>query len=76
MTTSLATKPQIEELLKDLHCWLQFQVTAHIAHRSTGNGGHDGNGNSWTVVEIPEWSVRQKLSAISEALAELTKVTA
>lgn len=63
------------DLLLDLQAWMKHQLVAHIEHRSRGKGGHDGDGSSWTVVAIPEWFVRQKLSAIEATLnVPLTEV--
>jgi len=59
---------ELLETLKDLSAWLKHQCETNVINRSTGKGGHDGNGASWSAVAIPEWDVRQKIEAIGEAI--------
>jgi len=56
---------------KGFALWLRHHLSTNVINRSTGKGGHDGNGNSWSAVAIPEWDVRQKLEAI-DTLAALS----
>ena len=46
--------------------WLKRHLEANLESRASGKGGHDGNGNSWAVVAIPDWDVRQKLEELEQ----------
>lgn len=64
--------PELLEQLHALRRWLQSQLETNVIHRSTGKGGHDGDGNSWSAVAIPEWDVRQKIDALEKAITAAT----
>lgn len=64
----IARGKQWETPLAELKAWLQHQLAVNVIHRSTGKGGHDGDGTSWSAVAIPEWDVRQKLDMIDVSL--------
>lgn len=51
----------LERHLKNLH------------HRQSGDGGHNGDGNSWAVCEIPDWEVRQIVDAMQKVLDRLER---
>lgn len=59
-----------QELLRDLLAWLKHNLATVVIHRSTGKGGHDGDGTSWSAVAIPEWSVRQKIDEIEQQVSQ------
>lgn len=59
------------DLLFDLSEWLKRHLATNIINRSTGNGGHNGHGSSWSAVAIPEWDVRQRLEEIEAARGEM-----
>jgi hypothetical protein len=56
--------------LQDCRAWLQRHLETNIISRRTGNGGHDGHGNTWAAVAIPDWDVKQRIEAINEALLQ------
>lgn len=54
-----------EECLRDLQAWFEFALKGEIKSRQTGSGPKF---NAYSYVEIPEWSMRQKLDNITAAL--------
>ena len=50
--------------LRDVLGWLKRHAETHVGHRQIGKGGHDGNGNSWAVVEIPVWDALQMIDRL------------
>lgn len=54
--------------LKALVPWLQHHLASNVITRSTGKGGHDGDGNSWAAAAIPTWDVRQRIDEMVAAI--------
>lgn len=54
--------------LESIHTWLIRHLQTNVVSRRTGKGGHDGDGNTWAVVEIPDWDVKQRIERIAASL--------
>lgn len=61
------------DALKDLRSILKRHCETNIISRRTGKAGHDGDGNSWSAVAIPEWEVRQKIAELDATIDEAEK---
>lgn len=92
-TVEKATAVQLPPLtpnacLRDLQAWIEHALNSEIKNRQTGD--YSVGLNSYSYVEIPEWSMRQKLdnvittlnahspardAAMSEAVATLKAVS-
>ena len=67
----IAAAPDLYEGLKDARSFLEIALRTSVVHDSTGKGGHDGDGNSWSeCAGIPEWRARQMLDEWNTALAK------
>jgi hypothetical protein len=64
------------ESLQDLRAWLKHHLATNIIHRQTGSGGHNGDGTSWAAVAIPDWDIKQHISAIDETLSHIPEEVA
>ena len=62
---------EMYEALKDALSFLEIALKTSVVHKSTGKGGHDGEGNSWSeCAGIPEWRARQMVDEWTAALAK------
>lgn len=61
----------VQAVLSDLEKWFQHSLSGEIKGRQTGTGP---TFNAYSYVEIPEWSMRQKLDAIQKTRAALLLV--
>lgn len=64
-TVEATARPPCE--LDEIQAWIEFALDGEIKGRQTGSYP---TFNSYTYVEIPEWSMRQKLDAVKIAVAE------
>jgi hypothetical protein len=69
----MCVKSFIARILGGVTGWLERHSANNTAHRSTRKGGHDGDGNSWSVIEIPDWDAKQRLAVLHETLTPDTE---
>lgn len=81
INVSAASEPQavpppltVDECLRDLQAWIEFALKGEIKGRQTGD--YATGFNCYSYVEIPEWSLRQKLNNITTALTRTTTADA
>lgn len=54
----------LRETLRDQMAWIQRHLDGGVHSRQFISDGGAPGGNSWAVVEIPEWECRQKLASL------------
>lgn len=62
---------------RDLLVYLRIWMEGHLERLSSRSysGERGATGNSWSVCEVPDWDMRQRLAEINAALAEATDAT-
>ncbi len=62
---------ELEEDLKDQLCSLRRWLISRLSDIKARNSPWGHGGNSWGIIEVPDWEARQKLEVIDGLLLSL-----